>query len=113
MASLQANDLYICSVVRAELLFGALHSADPTHNWTLVERFCRRFVSLPFEDRTADTYAIVREKLAGAGQVIGPHDLLIAAIVLTHSAILVTHNTREFERVEGLDVEDWERSGTG
>jgi len=113
MATLQSNDPHICSVVRAELLFGALHSADPTHNWTLVERFCRRFVSLPFADRTADIYAVIRQKLAAAGQMMGPHDLLIAAIALTHSAILVTLNTREFEIVEGLEVEDWERAEHG
>jgi tRNA(fMet)-specific endonuclease VapC len=43
-----------------------------------------------------------------AGQLIGPYDLMIAAIALTHSLTLVTHNTKEFSRVPGLKLEDWE-----
>ena len=82
--------------------------ADPTHNRTLVEHFCRRFVSLPFDDRAADTYATIRAELAATGQLIGPNDLLIAAIALANRVVLVTHNTREFGRIVGLRVEDWE-----
>ena len=92
----------------AELLYGTLRSADPPHNRALVEHFCRRFVSLPFDDRAADSYAAIRADLAATGQLIGPNDLLIAAIALANSVVLVTHNIREFGRVGGLRVEDWE-----
>lgn len=54
------------------------------------------------------SYGEIRAKLSKAGKVIGPHDLQIAAIGLCQEAILVTHNTREFSRVEGLVVDDWE-----
>jgi len=44
------------------------------------------------------------------GKPIGPNDLMIAATALVHGAVLITHNTREFSRVEGLQIEDWEES---
>jgi tRNA(fMet)-specific endonuclease VapC len=46
--------------------------------------------------------------LAQLGSLIGPNDMLIAAIAVVHGAILITHNIREFKRVEGLAYEDWE-----
>ena len=50
----------------------------------------------------------IRAKLASVGTPIGSYDLQIAAIALANNLILVTHNTREFERVDGLQIEDWE-----
>ena len=50
----------------------------------------------------------VRESLASAGTPIGPYDLQIAAIALANDLTLVTHNTREFSRVNGLQLEDWQ-----
>ncbi len=50
----------------------------------------------------------IRAQLANAGTPIGYNDLLIASIALSHDLILVTHNTKEFVRVEGLKIEDWE-----
>ncbi len=109
LAALQATEIQLCSVVRAELIYGALRSTDPVHNQALVEHFCGRFVSLPFDDRAADIYGAIRAQLTATGQLIGPNDLLIAAIAVANSVVLVTHNTREFGRVAGLMVEDWER----
>lgn len=108
--TLQAADIRLCSVVRAELLYGALRNAQRAHNRALVEHFCRRFISLPFDDQAADIYADIRVQLAATGQMIGPNDLLIAAIALANGCILVTHNTREFSRIAGLQLEDWETS---
>ncbi|WP_442921628.1 PIN domain-containing protein [Microcoleus sp. Aus8_D2] len=53
-------------------------------------------------------YGEIRAQLAASGTPIGPNDLLIASIALANNLILVTHNTREFSRVEGLRLEDWE-----
>jgi tRNA(fMet)-specific endonuclease VapC len=47
--------------------------------------------------------------LEAIGSRIGPNDLLIAATALANDLTLVTHNVREFSRVLGLRVEDWER----
>ena len=52
--------------------------------------------------------AELRAELEAAGKVIGPHDLQIAAIALQHQLTLVTHNLREFTRITGLKVDDWE-----
>lgn len=76
-------------------------------------RTCKRlrvffagFASLPFDERCERIYGKIRADLAQKGTPIGPNDLFIAA--LAHEAILVTHNTQEFLRVEGLRIEDWE-----
>jgi tRNA(fMet)-specific endonuclease VapC len=53
---------------------------------------------------------MIRAQLALAGTPIGPNDLLIAAIALANGSTLVTHNTGEFGRVNGLRIEDWEGS---
>lgn len=66
------------------------------------------FVSLPFDDQSAVIYGQIRPQLAAPGTPIDPNDLLIASIALANNLILVTHNTREFSRVEGLRLEDWE-----
>ena len=63
---------------------------------------------MPFDDQAVEYYGKIRATLAAIGQPIGPNDLLIAAIALANQVILVTHNTREFGRVEGLIIEDWQ-----
>jgi len=61
-----------------------------------------------FEREDARAAGAVRAALATAGAEIGPYDVLIAGQALARGAVLVTHNVREFGRVEGLRVEDWE-----
>ena len=65
---------------------------------------------MPFDDRAAGAYGRVRAHLERAGTPIGPFDALIAAHALSLDLILVSHNEREFQRVNGLRVEDWTRS---
>ena len=103
-------DITICSVVYAELRYGVLRSADPASGHARLTLFLANFVSLPLDDRAAEIAAVVRADLAGKGIPISPHDLLIAAIALANDLTLVTHNTREFGRVAGLKIEDWEIS---
>ena len=68
----------------------------------------RRVCLLSFDDRAAEAYGTIRGDLEKQGTPIGPNDLLIAAIALANSAILITHNSREFGRVAALKMEDWE-----
>jgi tRNA(fMet)-specific endonuclease VapC len=63
---------------------------------------------LPFDEAASEAYARIRAQLERGGRPVGPNDLLIAATAVANRLILVTHNTREFGRIEGLDVEDWE-----
>ena len=103
------EDIVLCSVVKAELFYGARKSAKPEENLQKVNRFLERFASLPFDDKASEEYGEIRSKLEKTGTPIGPNDLLIAAISLVNDVTLVTHNTKEFGRVEGLKIEDWEK----
>ena len=102
------GEVTLCSVVKAELFYGAMKSARISENLARIEAFAGRFLSLPFDDAAAAIYGDIRAGLERQGRTIGPNDLLIAAIALAHSATLVTHNTGEFSRIEGLRLEDWE-----
>jgi tRNA(fMet)-specific endonuclease VapC len=102
------EDVVLCSVVRAELAFGALKSSDATGNLAKVGHFLSQFLSLPFDDLAADEYGRIRADLTRQGMTIGPNDLMIASIALARSLTLVTHNVAEFGRVCGLKIEDWE-----
>ena len=108
LAAAPAGSVVICSVVVAELLYGAWRSTNPPVVLSQVGTFCSRFVSLPFDDRAAEEYGRIRAHLAGIGFIIGPNDLMIAAIALANGLTLVTNNTREFSRVPGLPLEDWQ-----
>src|SRR3954452_21656461 len=98
----------LSSVVKAELLYGARKSGRTAENLRLLERFFETIASLPFDDRCAEDYGVLREELERAGTLIGPNDLLIAASARAHAAILVTNNVREFSRVPDLRIDDWE-----
>jgi tRNA(fMet)-specific endonuclease VapC len=102
------EDIVVCSVTRAELIFGAMKSNSLEKTRAAQREFLEPLATLPFDDAAAEHYGRIRAQLETAGTPIGPNDLLIAAIALTHDLIVVTHNTREFSRVNGLKIEDWE-----
>ena len=108
LETLSPADVAVCSVVKAELFYGAMRSNNPERTLAKQQEFLNRFVSLPFDDEAALIYGRIRAQLAAAGTPIGPYDLEIAASALANNLILVTHNTEEFSRVEGLHLEDWE-----
>jgi len=108
LETLQPQDIVLCSVVKAELFYGAMKSANPQKNLAKLQPFVSRFVSFPFDDVAAEVYGRIRADLEKLGTPIGPNDLLIAAISIANDVTLVTHNTREFSRVAGLKLEDWE-----
>lgn len=93
LPSIPSSDVIICSIVRAELFFGAEKSQYPSITRQKQERFLRPYKTLPFDDLAADTYGQLRAHLEHAGTPIGPLDLQIAAISLAYRLILVTHNT--------------------
>jgi tRNA(fMet)-specific endonuclease VapC len=72
------------------------------------DEFFVRFASLPFDDAAANEFGRIRAALEAAGTPIGPYDMQIAAIALVHNLTVVMHNVREFGRIEGLQIEDWE-----
>ena len=108
LQSLGPVDVALCSIVKGELLYGAFHSDDPESNLRVLSEFFDGLVSLPFDDAAAEVYGRQRSALAKQGAPIGPNDLLIASIALAGELTLVTHNSREFDRVAGLRTEDWQ-----
>ena len=107
VASTSPSEIYLCSVVKAELFYGAHRSQHVQRNLDKVEDFVRPYHSHPFDDDAARAYGRIRTDLERRGLVIGPNDLLIASIALVHGLTLVTHNTSEFRNVDGLSLEDW------
>jgi len=95
-------------VVKAELLYGACHSQHVEANLQLLKKFSQPLVSLPFDDRCAVEAGQIRADLTAQGKPIGPNDLLIAATARGQDAVLVTDNSREFARITGLRLVDWE-----
>jgi tRNA(fMet)-specific endonuclease VapC len=104
----ERSEIKLCSVVKAELFYGAHRSAQREANLVLLQRFFTLLESLPFDDESADHYGRIRGELERAGTTIGPNDLMIASIARAHELVLVTHNTNEFSRVSNLQIEDWE-----
>ncbi|HVV83799.1 MAG TPA: type II toxin-antitoxin system VapC family toxin [Kofleriaceae bacterium] len=101
------DELRLCAVVKAELLYGARHSAKVVDNLRKLERFFAPFESLPFDDDAAEWYGTIRAQLRREGSPIGGNDLLIAAIARAADVTLVTRNQQEFRRIPGLRVETW------
>ncbi len=108
LESISRQDISVCSVVKAELFYGAMRSNNPSRTLGIQQKFLNQFFSFPFDDSATLIYARIRADLAKKGTPIGPYDLQIAAIALANNLILVTHNTKEFSRVQGLQIEDWE-----
>jgi tRNA(fMet)-specific endonuclease VapC len=101
------GSIVLCSVVRAELAFGARNSDRVADNLDRVEQFCSAFESLPFDDEAADRYGELRAHLRREGRRIGANDLMIAAVALASGLTLVTRNLAEFKRVPRLATEVW------
>lgn len=98
---------FLCSIVKAELLFGSRNSARLESNLKGLDVFFSQFPSLPFDDRAAEQYGIIRATLAKLGTPIGANDLFIASIALAHDLVLLTRNAGEFYHVPALRVETW------
>ena len=101
------RDICISAITMAELEYGVCKSSRPEQNRLALMAFLARIQVLPFDADAAREYGNIRAVLAGTGTPIGGNDLLIAAHARALGLILVTGNTREFERVEGLLLENW------
>jgi len=97
----------ISSIVLAELWHGIHKSQQTKNNIRALNDFLRFCRTVPWPAKAADTYGKIRTELEQAGNIIGGNDLLIAAHAKVIGATLVTNNIREFERVAGLQVENW------
>lgn len=101
------GELCISSITYAELMHGVKKSKDEEQNRMAVALLLSAIAILDFDHDAAEEYGKIRTDLERKGTPIGAMDMLIAAHAVATGLILVTNNTREFCRVEGLNVEDW------
>src|SRR4051812_30916512 len=86
------TEICLCSIVKSELLYGARRSTRVAENLHVLQRFFQPVILLPFDNRCAEQYGLVRAELERTGQVIGGNDMMIAATAKVHDCVLVTHN---------------------
>lgn len=103
------GQLCISTITLMELVYGAEKSSAPERNLAVVEGFAGRLDVLPYDNSAASHTGMIRAELAKLGTPIGPYDQMIAGHARSQGLIVVTNNVREFERVQGLRLEDWTR----
>lgn len=108
LVGLTPDEVCISVVTRAELLYG-LKRLPPSHRLHVaVLRFLRAIRNLPWDADAADYYAQIAHQLFRSGKPVGELDMMIAAHSLAMGAVLVTNNTRHYERIEQpLRLENW------
>ena len=102
-----ANRMAISSITLAELTHGAEKSDRVTENLEVIDNFCSRLEVLPYGEKAAQHYGAIRAVLEKLGQPIGVNDIHIAGHTRSEGLVLVTNNVSEFERVPGLEIENW------
>ena len=102
-----SGQMCISIITLAELMHGVEKSEYRERNSIIVKDFVSRLVILDYNDRAAAHYGAIRADLERKGRTIGANDLHIAAHARSAGLVLVTNNMREFERVEGLNLENW------
>ncbi len=107
LLSKSPKDISIPSIALYELEVGIAKSTKPNQRRKQLESLTSRINISPFGTKEAEVAATIRAHLESKGTPIGPYDILIAGIALGTNAILVTHNTKEFNKVNGLNIEDW------
>ena len=111
LESIRPDQLSMSAITFAELMNGAKKSQRLEANVSRLNALGEILEICSFDQQAAVAYGDVRSSLEKRGEVIGPHDLLIAAHALSLDRTLVTNNEREFKRVEGLKVDNWAVDG--
>ncbi len=107
LSSLSTQDVFLSSIVAAELNFGACNSTMRTANLARLSAFLASFSILPFGENEAEVYGEIRTQLRQHGRPIGHADTLIAAHALGQNFVLVTNNVKQFQNVADLKTENW------
>ena len=102
-----ADELAMSTVVLGELYCGAFRSQRVAHNLEVLAEFVAGIDVIPFDTEAARVYGTLCAELLRMGRPTGEKDALIAAIAKHHGATLVTHNTRHFQHISDLSLEDW------
>ncbi len=107
MFSVPPKDIAIPTIVLYEIEVGIAKSTSPRKRKTQLQSLLDLVSLIPFGYDEARYAATIRSRLEKKGQPIGPYDILIAASAISHQGVLVTHNTKEFKRINDLRIEDW------
>ncbi|MEA3412313.1 MAG: type II toxin-antitoxin system VapC family toxin [Pseudomonadota bacterium] len=105
--NLHVSEVAVSSVTVLELAFGVNKSRYQEKSVSALSRFLQPLVVVDFNREDGETAGALRADLERRGRPIGPYDLQIAAQALRREITLVTNNLREFERIEGLNLENW------
>ena len=106
-AAYAPGEIGIASVSVAELYYGVEKSAAREKNARALEALLLPLEIVPFDTAAARRYGSIRAMLEKRGTPVGAMDMLIAAVALANNCTLITHNLREFERIDGLRSESW------
>jgi tRNA(fMet)-specific endonuclease VapC len=107
LLSTSPSEIAVSAIVLFELEVGIAKSVSPRKRKAQLQELTSLVSVLSFDRSAAESAAEIRVKLEKRGVPIGPYDILIAASALATNSTLVTHNRKEFERIEGLRIEDW------
>ena len=99
--------IYTTIITVAELLYGTYRLPDPQRRLEDVDAFREDIEVLGLDLAAARVYGQLKAGLAQRGEALADNDLFIASITLSRGLTLVTHNSRHYERISGLDLEDW------
>lgn len=101
------NQITLCVITAAELYYGAYNSSRVTENLARAEFFIQQLPVLPLSNNVLKRFGQLKAELRRIGQPVADFDLLIASVALSENLILVTNNTRHYERIVGLQLENW------
>ncbi len=99
--------IFISSLTLAELEYGVENSDQKEKNRLSLIEFLTIFEILNFEQKDTQSYGMIKSDLRKSGKMIGAIDALLAAQAISRNLIFVTNNTKEFERINNLRIEDW------
>jgi len=107
LLSTPPHEIKIPVIVHSELLFGVHKSEQKAENLQKLQRFLEPFEIVNYTMKISETYAELRMASEQTGKVVGPNDLLIAAITVASNGTLVTRNTNEFSVIPKLKLTEW------
>jgi len=99
--------LGVSNATLAELYFGAYNSEYTNENLQNIADFKKNLTAYPDSNQSAELFGKIKSELKNSGKMIEDFDILIASIAMANNCVLVTNNPRHFERVEGLQSENW------
>ena len=107
ISNLNPTELKVSSITVAEMEYGASKSENREKNKNALKRFLSSFEIINFDTKDAEIYGIIRAELERNGNIIGAYDMQIAAQALRWDYVLVTNNTKEFNRINKLKLGNW------